>query len=385
MNMKHIGVITEEAHLRVQIAGRNDGGVPTDWCVVDTDGIPVPEAVHYLRHLSNVEASPFTRRSYAYDLAAYLTYLDDRGLTLDDVSNDLLGRFARHLRAPSDQVVALSDTHAARSRSTVNRALTTVASFYAYLGAGGPGHAGYAGHERLKASASIFRRADVGLLDNVGNARRHREGQRLGPRLPSRPAPLKILTVQQVQTILEACRTYQYRLFFTLAFTTGMRMGQLLGLRHEDFDTRGRVVRIVPRSDNENGVRAKTRKIHALPITREVSRLYTTYMHEEYGFLDSDYVFVSLSGKHLGRALRPSTIYGAVESVRSQTGIYGWSPHTLRHTYVTLQRQAGVPIEIISHLVTHANIHTTIETYSHMSVEDLRAALVRVGAWEEEL
>lgn len=370
--------------MQVQIAGRSESGIPTDWCVVDSDGIPVPEAVRYLRHLRNLEASPFTRRSYAYDLAAYLTFLDARRLTLDDVSNDLLGRFARHLRAPSDQVVTLSDLQAARTRSTVNRALTTVASFYAYLGAGGPGSAGHIGHERLKASASVFRRADIGLLDNVGNARQNREGQRLGPRLPGRPAPLKILTVQQVQTILEACRTYQYRLFFTLAFTTGMRIGQMLGLRHEDIDTRGRVVRVVPRTDNENGVRAKTLKVHALPITREVARLHTTYMHEEYGFIDSDYVFISLSGEHLGRALRPSTIYRAVESIRSRTGIYGWSPHTLRHTYVTLQRQAGVPIEVISHLVTHQNIYTTIETYSHMSTADLRAALLRAGAWDEE-
>lgn len=369
--------------MRVQIAGRNEGGVPNDWCVVDEDGIPVREAVRYLRHLDNVERSPFTRRSYAYDLAAYLTFLDRHGLTLDDVTNDLLGRFARALRAPSDEVVALTDGQAVRSRTTVNRALTTVASFYAYLGSDGPGATGYAGHERLKSSATIFRRADVGLLDNVGNARRYREGQRLGPRLPSKPAPLKVLTVQQVHVILEACRTYQYRLFFALAFTTGMRMGQMLGLRHEDINTRRRTVMIVPRGDNENGVRAKTRKVHPLPITREIARLYTTYMHEEYGFIDSDYVFISLSGKHLGRALRPSTIYGAVESIKKRTGIDGWSPHTLRHTYVTLQRQAGVPIEVISNLVTHANIQTTIETYSHMSVEDLRAALIRAGAWDD--
>lgn len=222
----------------------------------------------------------------------------------------------------------------------------------------------------------------MGLLDNVGNARQHRERQRLGPRLAPSEGKLTILSVQQVHRILEACPTYQYRFFFTLAFTTGMRIGQILGLRHSDIDTRRRTVEIVPRDDNENGARAKTRRPHQLPITREVARLHTTYMHEEYGYIDSDYVFVSLSGKHLGEALTASTIYSAVDSIKRRTGLEGWTPHTLRHTYVTLQRRAGVPIDVISNLVTHANLQTTVDIYSHLSVEDLRNELIRAGAWE---
>lgn len=369
--------------MRVQIAGRTSSGVPNDWYVVDQDGLPHPEITRYLSHLKDVESSPNTIRGYAYDLAAYVTFLEQLDLSLDDASNDLLGRFAHWLRAPSDNVLALADSEAARKRTTVNRALSAVASFYRFLGADGSGAVGHQGFARLTKSASSYRRKDVSVIDNVGKARRYRQQDRLGPRLPTKAEPLSVLTIQQVHALISACRTYGERLFFVLAFTTGMRIGQILGLRHEDIDTRSRVITIVPRDGNDNAVRAKSRKTHQVPITRDLGRLYTMYMHEEYGYIDSDYVFIKLRGPNVGEALPPRSIYQLVARLRRDTGITGWTPHTLRHTYVTLQRRAGVPIDVISSLVTHANIHTTVSIYSHLSVEDLRSALIRCGAWEE--
>jgi integrase len=222
------------------------------------------------------------------------------------------------------------------------------------------------------------------VIDNVGGAAPFRESKRLGPRLPSSKRHLKTLTVQQVHEILGACQSYQERLFVMFAFTTGMRIGQILGLRHGDIDTRRRVITITPRQDNENLARAKTRRQHEIPMSREASRLYVTYMHEEYGYVDSDYVFISMAKDRLGDALSPSTVYGFIGRIQRTTGITGWSPHTLRHTFVTLQREAGMPIDVISHLVTHASIATTVDTYSHLSVEELRATLLRHGAWEVE-
>ena len=375
--------VTSEGRMRVQIAGRTSSGVPNDWYVVDQDGLPHPEATRFLSHLRHLESSPHTIRAYAYDLADYLTFLEEQDLALDDVSNEVLGLFAHWLRAPSGNVVALADGEAARKRTTVNRALSAVASFYRFLGSDGRGCVGYKGYKRLADSAWGYRRAEVSVIDNVGKARRYREFSRLGPRLPAKVEPLSVLTMQQVYTLLEACRTYGERLFFALAFTTGMRIGQILGLRHEDIDTRTRTISIVPRAENENVVRAKSKVVHQIPITRDLARLYTTYMHEEYGYIDSDYVFIKLHGRNVGEALKPRAIYHIVDRLKRDTGITRWTPHTFRHTYVTLQQQAGVPIDVISSLVTHANIHTTVSTYGHLSVEDLRAALIRHGAWEE--
>jgi integrase len=51
----------------------------------------------------------------------------------------------------------------------------------------------------------------------------------------------------------------------------------------------------------------------------------------------------------------------------------------LRHAYATMARRAGVPMEIISALLTHRSVQTTSDIYVHASAEDLRAELERAG------
>ena len=68
-----------------------------------------------------------------------------------------------------------------------------------------------------------------------------------------------------------------------------------------------------------------------------------------------------------------------VKRLRAQTAIEGWTRHTMRHTWATLHQRAGMPIEIISHLLTHGNVTTTAEIYTHMDAEDLRRTLERHG------
>ena len=83
-----------------------------------------------------------------------------------------------------------------------------------------------------------------------------------------------------------------------------MRIGQALGLRHNDFVSHRRELRIVPRRDNTNGARAKTVDEHKIPISAGLVRLYTAYMFDEFAECDSDYVFVNLFAQPYGRPLR---------------------------------------------------------------------------------
>ena len=100
--------------------------------------------------------------------------------------------------------------------------------------------------------------------------------------------------------ILTACTRLRDRFLLALLAETGMRIGQALGLRHSDFVSRRRELVIVPRTDNANGARAKTSTVNALPVSSALVRLYSDYMHTEYGGLDSDYVFVNLWGRRSG-------------------------------------------------------------------------------------
>jgi len=136
----------------------------------------------------------------------------------------------------------------------------------------------------------------------------------------------------------------------------------------------------VPRADNANGARAKCRAPVSVPVSAPLVRLYSDYMHSEYGSLDSDYVFVNLWSAPVGRPLRYQAVAKLVGRLRARTGI-AFTPHMLRHSRATALIRGGVAIEVVSKLLTHHSVTTTSDTYVHLDVDDLRAELVRAGVW----
>jgi integrase/recombinase XerD len=338
--------------------------------VVGPDRLPVGPVESYLAWLTHIERSPNTVRAYAHDLKLYCGFLAARGLRWDQPTLESLGEFAAWLRRPAENVVLVPGAVPRRSRPTVNRMLSAVIGFYEY-------------HERsgVRFAASLLDLTRSGrggfkpfLHGIAGSKPRGRVG-----RLPEERQLPKTLTVAQVRAIVQAQARLRNRLLFALLALTGMRLGQALGLRHSDFVGHERRVEIVLREDNANRARAKSGG--SVPVVSELVRLYADYMHEEYGELDSDYVFVNLWAGRIGHPMGAEAVADLVRRTRSKVGFH-FTPHMLRHTYVTLAVRAGVPLEIVSRLVTHRSIETTSSTYLHASVEDLRAALDRAGMIE---
>jgi integrase/recombinase XerD len=112
-----------------------------------------------------------------------------------------------------------------------------------------------------------------------------------------------------------------------------MRIGQAIGLRHADLVSRDRQVRIVPRADNANRARAKLREAAVIPVSTPLVRLYSEYMHTEYGDIDSGYVFVNLFAEPVGRPLGYPAVHKLIGRIAKRTGI-AFTAHLLRHTHV---------------------------------------------------
>jgi len=142
-----------------------------------------------------------------------------------------------------------------------------------------------------------------------------------------------------------------------------MRAGQALGLRHCDFVSRRREVHIVPRADNANRARAKVRSAAVIPVSTPLVRLYSEYMHVEYGAIDSDYVFVNLFGGQVGGAMTYPAVHQLIGRIAARTGI-GFTAHTLRHSHATGMVRRGVPIEVVARLLTHRSPATTARPMS---------------------
>lgn len=329
---------------------------------------PVPAIESYLAWLSHIERSPNTVRAYALDLKAYFAFLHATGIAWDQVTLEQLGQFTGWLRQPADNVVVLATGRPARSASTVNRMLTAVFGFYDF-------HARH-GVEVAKVlidQTRLGRGSYKPFLHGIARTRsRGRVGRlREGRRLPA------TLTLEQVAAIIAAQQRLRDRFLFGLLFGTGMRIGQALSLRHADFVTQERRIEIVARQDNANGARGKGGE-GSVPVSGELVRCYSDYMHGEYGDLDSDYVFVNLWGGQVGAAMSYANVVDIVERTRGRVGFH-FTAHMLRHTYATLARRGGVPMEVISRLLTHSSLQTTSDIYVHSTAEDLRGELERAG------
>ena len=345
------------------------------WTVVGDDWIPVVPVERYLAHLAGIERSPNTVRAYAHGLRLWFEFLERHELAWDAAGIEDVSRFVAWLRAPADNVIVLDDTAAVRSAATVNRHLAALFGFYDFHARSGVG---------LAADLVAWRRVSRGsykpFLHHVSRGRpvaTRAVRLRVERHLPA------TLSVEEIAQILAACDRLRDRFLFALLAETGMRIGQALGLRHSDFVSRERTVMIVPRGDNANGARAKCTSPVSVPVSAPLVRLYSDYMHTEYGALDSDYVFVNLWSAPVGRPLRYQAVVKLVGRLRARTGIE-FSAHMLRHSRATELIRAGVAIEIVSKLLTHRSVTTTSDAYVHLDVEDLRAELVRAGAWEPD-
>lgn len=119
-----------------------------------------------------------------------------------------------------------------------------------------------------------------------------------------------------------------------------------------------------------------------MPVDPALVRLYSDYLHEEYGPLDCDYVAVNLWAEPVGRPMSYPSVDRLVRRLRARTGIE-FTPHEFRHSYATDLLRRGVAVEVVQHLLGHASISTTVDTYSHLGMEDARRALVAAGVLGE--
>jgi len=344
------------------------------WTVLGDDDVPVEPVERYLAYLSDIERSPNTVRAYAHDLKDYWVFLARRGLEWREVRLEDIGEYVAWLRLPpagrDGAVAVLPSVEPHVGAATINRKLSALAAFYQHQARHG---------------------VDVGELLSTWQLPGRRGGWKpflhhvsKGKPQPRRAISLKaprklprVLTTTETQAILDACDHLRDRFLFALLHESGVRVGEALGLRHEDIAAAEREVTIVPRV-NDNGARSKSREQRTIPVSAGVIRLYADYLHAEYGDLDSDYVFVNLFAEPRGQALSYPAVYDLVLRLRKRTGI-DFDPHWARHSYATRLLRDGVPIEVVSKLLGHASITTTLAVYGHLTVEDARKALEAAG------
>lgn len=354
------------------------GSMAESWTLLGSDLQPVGPVESFLAYLTAIERSPNTIKAYAHDLKDWWSYLGGRGLDWKTVDLEAVASFVAWLRLPpparNGTVAVLPTVEHHCTASSVNRKLAAVSTFYEF-------------HARSGVEVAE-------VLVTMRPAGRHRSAatsykpflQHIASGKPERTRTIKlkagrkrprVLTAAQAQTILDACEHLRDRLLFALLLDTGVRIGEALGLRHDDLAIAERQVTVEPRL-NDNRARAKAGRSRTIPASAELMRLYSDYLHREYGVLDSDYVFVNLFAEPHGHPWAYPAVYDLVKRLRKATGI-AFEPHQYRHTYATWLLRRGAGMENVKELLGHASISTTIDTYGHLTVEDARRTLEEAG------
>jgi integrase len=342
------------------------------WTVLGDDDVLVVPVDRFLAYLTDIGRSPNTVKAYAHDVKDLWQFLGLRGLDWREARLEDIAEFVVWLQLPaagrSGAVAVLPSSVPEITMTTVNRKLAAVSSFYAHQARSdeGPG-------DLLAAWRTGGRGSWKPFLHHVSKGQPYR-GRAITLKAPKKLP--RILTVAETQAVLDACTRLRDRFFFALMHETGCRAGEVLGLRHEDIAAAECEVSIVPR-ENANGARAKS-GARTVPVAPELVRLYADYLHEEYGGIDSDYVFVNIWAEPKGQAWSYPAVYDLVMRLRARTGL-DFDPHWFRHTAATRWLRDGVSIEVVSKLLGHSSVTTTSAVYGHLTVEDARAALEKAG------
>lgn len=346
------------------------------WTVLGDDGAPVAPIERYLAYLTQIERSPNTVKAYAHDLKDWFVFLGDEDLDWRDVRLENVGEFVAWLRRPpalrdDEAVSVLPSVEHHCTESTVNRKLSALSAFYQHAARHGVDLG-----ELLRAWQPPGGRGSgwKPFLHHISKS--SPQPQRVIMLKAEQRLP-QVLTAAEAQTILDACDHLRDRFLFAVLFDTGMRIGEALGLRHEDIAVAESEITVRSRV-NDNGARSKSQAGRTIPVSAELVRLYAEYLHLEYGDLDSDYVFVNLWGSPYGHPMTYTAVYDLVKRLRRRTGI-DFEPHWYRHTAATRMLRDGVPIEVVSKLLGHADITTTTSVYGHLSAEDARRSLQAAG------
>ena len=347
------------------------------WTLLGDDGAAVEPAERFLAYLSSVERSPNTVRSYAHDLKDWFSYLQLRGLQWRQVTAEDAGSFVAWLRLPPQgrdgTVAVLPSVKHHCGAASVNRKLAALTSFYQF-------HARHG--VELGGLLTVVQRPGGGFAGTAFRPFLHHvtkgrpQARRAVKLAAGSPIP-RVLAAADAQAILDACEHLRDRLLLGLVLDTGVRIGEALGLRHQDMDIGARQVQVMPR-ENANGARAKSGRLRVIPCGAALMRLYADYLNREYLAIDCDYVFVNLWGGQVGRPLRYRAVYDLVVRLRIATGIE-FSPHSFRHAYATWLLRRGAGIESVKELLGHVSVATTIDTYGHLTVEDARRTLEAAG------
>ncbi len=215
------------------------------------------------------------------------------------------------------------------------------------------------------------------------------------PPRPSAKPDMRTWRPAEVRTFLAGAADDRLWAAFVVLLSTGMRRGELLGLRWADvnLDTGQLTIRrtLITTDVQRKGdpgyswsepKTAKGRRTVALDegcvraLREHRKRQAAERLAFGPGYADGDLVVCEPDG----RPIHPKTFSYRWEAAVKRQGLPTLTVHGARHTWATLALQAGISPRVVQERLGHANVGVTLGTYTHVDMTDQADAAARVAA-----
>lgn len=205
------------------------------------------------------------------------------------------------------------------------------------------------------------------------------------PKVPK--TTITCLQIHDVKKILAGLtgEKIKWKTITKVLLFTGIRRGELCGLEWQDIDFKNKIISIMRSSlyTSEKGIYTKGPKTESSTRVFSVSDGVLAIFYEYKEWYKETYGYVSdcnLASKRLfitrdKKPMHPDSINDWMTKFYIKNDIVKFTPHILRHTYISLLISKGVSLKEISQRVGHSNLSTTCNIYAHsIKVADLIAS-----------
>ncbi len=185
----------------------------------------------------------------------------------------------------------------------------------------------------------------------------------------------EVLSVEEIQQLLDALALRE-RTLVLLDVGTGLRMGELFGLKWKNVDFRTSEVSVVRSIVMQVTGPCKTEASQKpIPLDSYLAETLRVWQRHTRFKRPEDWIFASprVNGRkpYWGQQIMRKTIRPTATRLGITKRI-GW--HTFRHTYSTLLRATGADIKVMQELLRHASSRVTMDTYTQAVTVQKRKA-----------
>lgn len=200
----------------------------------------------------------------------------------------------------------------------------------------------------------------------------------IGCRLPPKKAKeMQVLTQAEILRFLNQAKEEGYYELFLLELTTGMRRGEIVGLKWRDLNIQTgelHISRQVIKAGKSSEISAPKTKssIRTILLPPQLVAILTELKQRSSG----EWMFPSPVNE--GEPRNPTALFHRFQLILERSHCKKIRFHDLRHTFATMALENGMDIKTLSAMIGHVSTETTLNIYSHITDTMRQQAAVRI-------